>query len=77
MANDPFDWKNYKPVIDMKDLERARKSSYQSTQVINRIRAKGVEPSIVYSPNGQDTQPKKFVIDMPIMPVLRPNRRKK
>lgn len=67
--NNPFDWKNYKPVLSFKDMDTARKTSFQQTTVINRKRAKGIEPSIVYSPKGMDTEPKKFVADMPIMPV--------
>ncbi len=66
--NNPFDLKNYKPQISMRDVNTASKTSYQQTQVINRRRAKGDEPSIVYSTRGRDTQPKKFVTVMPDMP---------
>lgn len=68
MTNNPFDWKNYKPIISMKDLDTARKNSFQQSSVINSRRSKGVEPSIVYSEKGMDTEPKKFAIDMPAMP---------
>lgn len=73
MTNNPFDLDNYVPQISMKDRDTARKTSYQQTSVINRKRAQGIEPSINYSPNGMDTQPKKFVADMPLMPKFDKN----
>lgn len=53
----------------MSDVERARKNSHQQTNVINRQRSKGVEPSISYSDNGIDVQPAKFVANLPSMPL--------
>lgn len=65
----PFDWKNQPPKINMRDLSTARKNSYQQTVVVNRRRAQGIEPSIAYSPNGMDTNPEKFAVSMPDMPL--------
>jgi hypothetical protein len=70
----PFDWKNQKPVIDFKDLDKARKNSFQQSSIINNRRSKGIEPSIVYSEKGQDTEPKKFAVVMPIMPKYDANK---
>ena len=36
--NDPFDWRNYKPQISMRDLEKARRNSYQMTRHVNEQR---------------------------------------
>lgn len=63
----PFDWKNNPRVIDMSDVELARKASHQQSVAINRRRAQGIEPSIVYSPKTVDLQPKNFVTAMPVM----------
>ena len=68
-TNNPFDWKNYKPVLNVRDLDIAQKQAYQQTAVINRKRAQGIEPSIIYSLKKHDAQPKKFVADMPEMAV--------
>ena len=47
--NNPFDLANYKAQISMVDVERARKSAYQQTRVVNESRKKGIEPSKPYS----------------------------
>ena len=76
----PFDWKNQPPKISMRDVDIAQKQAYQQTAVINRKRAQGIEPSIIYSLKKHDAQPKKFVAEMPPMEVhpstLRTRRRK-
>lgn len=69
MSNNPFDLKNYTPALSFKDMDTAKKTSFQQTAVINRQRAKGVEPSIVYSRKSIHTEPEKFVAEMPAMPV--------
>lgn len=65
----PFDWKNQPAKINMRDLATAQKNSYQQTAVINRRRAKGEEPSIFYSAKGMDSNPQKFAMRMPVMPM--------
>ena len=80
MSNNPFDLKNYTPVLNVRDLDIAQKQAYQQTAVINRKRAQGIEPSIIYSLKSHDTEPKKFVTSMPEMAVhpstVRARRRK-
>jgi hypothetical protein len=75
--NNPFDWRNYTPILSMKDLDKARKNSFQQSTVINSRRAKGIEPSIPYSEKGMDTEPSKFAIDMPKMPRYNKNEARK
>jgi len=65
----PFDWKNQPAKINMRDLNIANRNSYQQSMVINKRRAQGIEPSLPYSPKSNDAEPKKFAIDMPVMPV--------
>ena len=70
--NDPFDWKNYKPQISMRDLEKARRNSYQMTRHVNEQRKKGIEPSAPYSDRTApylSAEPKDMVVEMPVMPV--------
>jgi hypothetical protein len=73
----PFDLANYKPQLNMKDLDKARKNSFQQSTVINSRRAKGIEPSIPYSDKVMDTEPRKFAIDMPKMPRYNKNEARK
>ena len=68
MNNNPFDWRNYKPTINMADIERARKSSYQQTRVVNEQRKKGIEPSKPYA-NSLGGIPQDYTTNMPIMPL--------
>lgn len=68
MSN-PFDWKNQPSKINMRDLDIANKCSYQQSAIINRRRAKGEEPSIIYSEKSPGVEPKKFVVKMPDMPL--------
>lgn len=76
--NNPFDWQNYKPKIDLSDIARAQKSSYQQTVVVNRKRAAGIEPNTVQLPNSRQDMPQKFTTQMPEMPKYkRPSRSKK
>lgn len=65
MRNNPFDVKNYKSQIDWSKVSHAHKISIQQTAVVNRERAKGIEPSGPYSENGAVTEPEKFAIDLP------------
>jgi hypothetical protein len=70
--NDPFDWKNYKPQISMRDLEKARRNAYQMTRYVNEQRKKGVEPSAPYSERTAvhlGSEPKDMVVEMPVMPL--------
>ena len=73
----PFDLANYKPQLNMKDLDKARKNSFQQSTVVNNRRAKGIEPSIPYSDKVMDTEPSKFAIDMPKMPRYNKNEARK
>jgi hypothetical protein len=66
--NNPFDLANYKRQITMHKENVALKSSYQQTSVVNRQRAKGIEPSLPYSDKAPAAEPEKFVADMPVMP---------
>jgi hypothetical protein len=75
--NNPFDWRNYTPILSMKDLDKARKNSFQQSTVVNNRRAKGIEPSIPYSDKVMDTEPRKFAIDMPKMPRYNKNEARK
>ena len=65
MHNNPFDLATYKRQITMHKENTALKTAYQQTSVINRERAKGIEPSAPYSENGAVTEPEKFAIDLP------------
>jgi hypothetical protein len=78
MTNNPFDLVNYKRQITMSKENTALKSAYQQTAVVNRQRAKGIEPSLPYSAKAPVTEPEKFVAEMPVMKkYVRPSRRKK
>tara|TARA_R110000868_G_scaffold83160_2_gene235006 strand:+ start:1292 stop:1636 length:345 start_codon:yes stop_codon:yes gene_type:complete len=77
MINNPFDLANYKRQITMHKENTALKSSYQQTSVINRERAKGIEPSLPYSAKAPATEPTKFVADMPVMPKYDKNAAKR
>jgi hypothetical protein len=72
----PFDLKNYKPVIDMSDIERARKSAYQQTRVVNEQRKKGIEPSRPYA-NSFGGIPQDYTTEMPEMPIHKRSAQKK
>lgn len=70
--NDPFDWRNYKPQINMSDLEKARRNSYQMTRHVNEQRKKGIEPSAPYSERTAPflgAAPADMTVEMPEMPV--------
>jgi hypothetical protein len=66
--NNPFDWRNYKPTISMADIERARKSAYQQTRVVNEQRKQGIEPSKPYA-NSMGGIPQDYTTEMPVMPI--------
>ena len=68
--NNPFDWKNYEPHINMKDIERSRRTSYQASRIVNEKRKSGVEPSLPYSERKAAhiaATPKQMTVDMPGM----------
>lgn len=70
--NNPFDLKTYKPQVSMADVERARKSAYQQTRVINDQRKQGVEPSKPYAQRNKSHLagiPQEYTLDMPVMPL--------
>ena len=70
--NNPFDWRNYKPQVSMKDLESARKSSYQMTRFINDQRRQGIEPSRPYAERNKAHLagvPQEYTVEMPVMPL--------
>jgi len=73
----PFDWKNQPPKISMRDLDIANKCSYQTSVTINKRRAAGIEPSIIYSSKPNESLPGKFAISMPVMPLHKRTKRKK
>ena len=68
MTNNPFDWKNYQPQISMADIERARKSAYQQTRLVNEKRKAGIEPSKPYA-NSFGGIPQDYTTDMPVMTI--------
>jgi hypothetical protein len=72
----PFDLKNYKPVIDMSDIERARKSAYQQTRLVNEKRKAGIEPSKPYA-NSFGGIPQDYTTEMPVMPLHKRTAQKK
>lgn len=70
--NNPFDLKTYKPQVSMADIERARKSAYQQTRVINDKRKEGIEPSKPYAQRNKTHSagvPQEYALDMPVMPL--------
>jgi hypothetical protein len=74
--NNPFDWKNYKPTINMADIERARKSSYQQARLVNEKRKQGIEPSKPYA-NSLGGIPQDYTTEMPVMPLHKRTAQKK
>jgi hypothetical protein len=68
MNNNPFDWKNYTPKLNMMDLERARRSSYQQARLVNEKRKRGIEPSKPYA-NSMGGIPQDYTTEMPVMPL--------
>jgi hypothetical protein len=64
----PFDLKNYKPVIDMSDIEKARRNAYQMTHHINEKRKAGIEPSVPYGARASGV-PQDYTMEMPVMPM--------
>lgn len=66
--NNPFDWENYKPQIDLKEFATAAKRSYQQTAQVNRRRQQGIEPGGVALPDHMRKEPEKFATDMPSLP---------
>lgn len=75
--NNPFDLENYKPLISMRDQEKARRNAYQATQYINKQRKQGIEPSKPYAERTAahlSAVPKEMVVDMPAMVHYRKRR---
>ena len=68
MNNNPFDWKNYVPVLNMSDIERARRSAYQMSRYVNEQRRQGIEPSSPYA-NSRGGVPQDYTMEMPVMPM--------
>jgi len=71
-VNNPFDWRNYTPTISMADIERARKSAYQQTRVVNEKRQQGIEPSKPYAERNKAHLagiPQEYAVEMPVMPL--------
>jgi hypothetical protein len=66
--NNPFDLATYKPQLDMRDQEKARRSAYQMTHYINEKRKQGIEPSAPYSASVGGV-PQDYAMDMPTMPL--------
>lgn len=78
--NDPFDWRNYKPTVNFKDLEKARRNAYQASKAVNDARKRGIEPSNSYAERtGAHIAglPQDYAIDMPIMPMNKKAARRK
>lgn len=67
-SNNPFDLVNYKPQLDMRDIEKARRNAYQMTRHINEQRKQGFEPSSPYA-GSRGGVPQDYVAEMPVMPV--------
>lgn len=74
--NNPFDWKNYTPTINMADIEKARRSAYQASRIVNERRKLGIEPSSPYA-NSPGGLPQDYVTDMPEMPMHKKTLKKK
>jgi len=71
-VNNPFDWRNYTPTISIADIERARKSVYQQTRVVNEKRPQGIEPSKPYAERNKAHLagiPQEYTVNMPVMPL--------
>lgn len=67
--NDPFDWKNYKPQINMRDIEIFSRISYQKSAHINKQREQGIEPRPLTLPGSLDVPPKTLAVKMPMRPT--------
>jgi hypothetical protein len=74
--NNPFDLKNYKPQLDMRDIEKARRNAYQMTRFVNEQRKRGIEPSAPYAAS-VGGWPQDYTMDMPAMPMHKKTLRKK
>jgi hypothetical protein len=74
--NNPFDLKTYKPQLDMRDIEKARRNAYQMTRFVNEQRKRGIEPSAPYAAS-VGGWPQDYVTEMPEMPMHKKTLRKK
>ena len=78
--NDPFDWRNYKPQISLKDIETSRRAAYQASRIVNEKRKGGVEPSLPYTEKAAAhsvATPEQMTVEMPSMVPYRKRRNKK
>lgn len=66
--NNPFDWRNYTPTLNMSDIEKARRNAYQMTHHINEKRKAGIEPSVPYGARASGV-PQDYTTEMPKMPL--------
>jgi hypothetical protein len=76
----PFDWKNYKSTISLKDLETSRRLSYQATRQANLKRLQNIEPSPSASfraPQHVIANPVNMTVDIPEMTTYKIRKRKK
>ncbi|CAB4141454.1 hypothetical protein UFOVP417_20 [uncultured Caudovirales phage] len=74
--NNPFDLENYKPTISFADLEKARKSAYQASHIVNEKRKQGIEPSVPYGARASGV-PQDYTTEMPVMPMHKRTAQKK
>jgi hypothetical protein len=74
--NNPFDWRNYKPQINLNDLEKARRNAYQASRHVNEQRKLGIEPSAPYAAS-VGGWPQDYTTDMPAMPMHKKTLKKK
>ena len=75
-----FDWRNEPLKIDLKSIKTSCKNSYQQSQVVNRKRAAGIEPSpsVAVRKIALDTQrnkPKNIVVELPILAKYKKKRK--
>lgn len=78
--NDPFDWKNYKSQISLKDIETSRRLSYQATRQANLKRLQNIEPSPPASFRAAQhsvANPVKLSLEIPEMQTYKTRKRKK
>lgn len=75
-TNNPFDWRNYTPLLNFRDLEKARRNAYQASRYINEQRQRGIEPSTPYGARDSGI-PQDYAMKMPVMPMHKRSLNKK
>jgi len=78
-VNNPFDWRNYKPTLNMADIEKARRNAYQMSHIINEKRKQGIEPSKPYAQRNMAHVaglPQDYTTEMPKMPMHKRSERR-